>query len=244
MKRVFFLILSICFIIQSGLSQEKENAGIRILFHGLVMDASTLSPIANSQIMINRDSFSVSDNNGKFAFYVNRNDTVVFKSLGYKSTIMYVSDTLAGREFLAGIYMNSDTLSIGEVVIVPRFINLKSEILNSRSKTPATMENARYNVAVSAYQGRNSQRKLGDPATNYELLRQKQKVDAFEKGGIPSDKIAGISPLLLIPAAYLLIHGVPEKPAPLKPQLTDREVEQIQKKYLETLKRRTRNTER
>jgi hypothetical protein len=209
------------------------------------MDAKTLSPIANSQIMINRAFSSVSGNDGTFAFYVNRNDTVVFKSLGYKSTILYISDTLTGREFIAGIYMNSDTLSIGEVVIVPRFTNLKSEILNARTKTPAIMENARYNVAISAYQGRNSQNKLGDPAANYELLRQKQKVDAYERGGIPSDKMVGISPLLLIPAAYLLIHGLPEKPAPLTPQLNNQEVDQIHKKYLEMLnaKRGTRNAE-
>lgn len=238
MKSIFFIILSICILNQAGFSQGKENAEISILFHSLVMDANTLSPLANSQIMINRAFSSVSGNDGAFAFYVNRNDTVIFKSLGYKSTILFVSDTLTGREFIAGIYMNSDTLSIGEVVIVPRLTNLKSEILNTRSKTPTTFDNARYNVAVSAYQGRNSQSKLGDPATNYAHLSQKQKVDAFERGGIPSDKMVGLSPLLLIPAAYLLIHGLPEKPAPLKSQLSDQEVDQIQKKYIETLKQR------
>lgn len=238
MKRIFILILLICIIIQTGLSQEKENAGIRILFRGLVMDASTFSPLANSQIDINRAFSSVSDEDGTFSFYVNRHDTVVFSSLGYKPVILYVSDTLTGREFNAGIYMHTDTLSIGEVVIVPRFTNLKSEILNARSKTPSTMENARYNVAVSAYQGRNSQNKLGDPADNYAHLRQKQKINAYEKGGIPSDQIVGISPLLLIPAAYLLIKGIQEKPAPLSPQLNDSDIDQIQKKYLETLKQR------
>lgn len=238
MKSIFFIILSVCILNQAGFSQGKENAGIRILFHGLVMDANTLSPLANSQIMINRAFSSVSSDDGTFAFYVNRNDTVVFKILGYKATILYVSDTLIDREFIAGVYMHTDTLSIGEVVIVPRLINLKSEILNARSKTPTTFDNARYNVAVSAYQGRNSQSKLGDPATNYTHLSQKQKVDAYERGGIPSDKMVGLSPLLLIPAAYLLIHGLPEKPAPLKPQLSDQEVDQIQKKYLETMKQR------
>jgi len=238
MKSIFFIILSVCILNQAGFSQGKENAGIRILFHGLVMDANTLSPLANSQIMINRAFSSVSSDDGTFAFYVNRNDTVVFKILGYKATILYVSDTLIGREFIAGVYMHTDTLSIGEVVIVPRLINLKSEILNAKSKTPTTFDNARYNVAVSAYQGRNSQSKLGDPATNYTHLSQKQKVDAYERGGIPSDKMVGLSPLLLIPAAYLLIHGLPEKPAPLKPQLSDQEVNQIQKKYLETMKQR------
>lgn len=238
MKSIFFLILSICILNQAVFSQEKGNAGIRIIFHGLVMDANTLSPLANSQIMINRTFSSVSSDDGTFAFYVNRNDTVVFNSLGYKATILYVSDTLTGREFIAGVYMHTDTLSIGEVVIVPSLRNLKSEILNARSKTPTTFDNARYNVAISAYQGRNSQGKLGDPASNYALLSQKQKIDAFERGGIPSDKMVGLSPLLLIPVAYFLIHGLPEKPAPLKSQLSDQEVDQIQKKYLETLKQR------
>ena len=237
-KRFFFLILSIGILIQSGLSQGKENAGIRILFHGLVMDASTFSPITNSQIMINRAFSSVSGSDGTFSFFVNRNDTVIFNSLGYKPIVFYVSDTLTGREFIAGIYMHTDTITIGEIIIVPRFTNLKSEILNSGSKTSVTMENARYNVAVSAYQGRNSQNILGDPATNYELLRQRQKADAYERGGIPSDKMVGISPLLLVPAAYLLIHGLPEKPSPLKPQLTDRDLDQIHRKYLETLRQR------
>jgi hypothetical protein len=237
-KRLFLLLFSIFVTIHSGFCQEKENSGIRILFRGLVMDATTLLPVGNSQILINRKFSSVSGNDGTFSFYVNRSDTVLFKRLGYKSSIMYVSDTLKGNEFIAGIYMKTDTLSISEVVIIPRFINLKSEIMNSRSKTPSTFDNARYNVAVSAYQGRNSQNRLGDPADNYALLSHKQKIDASERGSIPSDKMIGISPLLIIPAAYLLIKGFPERPGPMEQQLTSREIDQIQKKYLETLMQR------
>jgi len=238
MKRIFFTIMSICIIIQSGLCQVRENAGTKILFKGLVMDASTFVPIAKSQILINNVFSSVSGDDGTFAFYVNRNDTVLFRSLGYKSTLLNISDTLAGSEFIAGIYMNSDTLSIGEVIIIPGYNNLKSDIMSPKRKTSATMQNARNNVAISAYQGRNSQGSLGDPASNYEFLRQQQKVEAFERGGIPSDKIAGINPLILLPAAYLLIHGLPEKPAPMKSQLTDYEIDQIHKSYQEILKQR------
>jgi hypothetical protein len=38
--------------------------------------------------------------------------------------------------------------------------------------------------------------------------------------------------------AYLLIKGFPEKPVPLKSNLTRQELDQIQKKYLETLKKK------
>jgi hypothetical protein len=237
-KRFFSYFISSFILIHTGTCQEPGNPVSRISFQGLVMDAHTLSPIAYSQIMINRTFSSVSGSDGTFSFYVNRKDTVLFKSLGYKSTMLIVSDTLIGRDFIAGIYMKSDTLLIGEVVVIPRLSNLKSEILNARSKTPSTFENARYNVAVSAYQGRNSMRQLGDPADNYTVLSDQQKVSAYERGGIPSDKIVGLSPLLLIPAAYLLIKGMPEKPAPVKQKLTGREMDQIQKKYLEQLKER------
>jgi hypothetical protein len=86
---------------------------------------------------------------------------------------------------------------------------------------------------LSAYQGRISQGKLGDPASNYEFLRQKQKADTYEKGGIPSDKMVGISPFMLLPAAYLLINGLPDKPPTLKPQITRQEIDQLNARYLE-----------
>jgi hypothetical protein len=71
---------------------------------------------------------------------------------------------------------------------------------------------------------------------NYQVIKRQQLSNAITKGQIPSDRIVGISPFMLIPAAYLLMNGFPERPSPLKPQLTEKEVEQIHRKYLETLK--------
>jgi hypothetical protein len=236
MTRFYLFIIFSFFTLRPVFCQENENSGVRYLFHGIVKDAKSLSPVSNAQIFINRGVSSLSGADGTFSFYVNRKDSVLFKHLGYKQALLVISDTLSGLEFAAGVYMQTDTLQIAEVVIIPRFINLKSQILNSPSKIPSTMENAKYNVAISAYQGRTTQGKLGDPQTNYELLRQRHKIEAYEKGGIPSDRIVGFSPLLLIPAAYLLIHGLPEKPDPFEKKLSIQELDQIQKKYLESLK--------
>jgi hypothetical protein len=226
------------FVVHPGTSQDIKDQGLRILFQGIVRDASTFTPVPNSQIMINREFSSVSDNDGFFVFYVYRSDTVVFSSLGYKSTTMLISDTLSGKEFMAGVYMQTDTLAIGDVVIIPRLSNLRSEILNAKNKTPETFNNARYNLAVSAYQGRNSVSSLSSPEDSYAVVIQRQKEDAFSRGGIPSDKILGISPLLLVPAAYMLLKGPPELPAHVKPVFSDYELEQIQKKYLEIKRQR------
>lgn len=235
MKRSILYIILIFSLLDVSFGQSREDSVARIIFHGIVMDASSLAPISNSQILINNIFSTVSNLDGTFSFYVNRKDTLLFKHLGYKQTSFYVSDTLRGKEFVAGVYMQSDTLLIGEVVIVPRFTNLKSEIMKAPGHVPSTFENARYNVAISAYQGRTAQRKLGDPSSNYEYLHQKSRIDVYEKGQIPSDQIAGFNPLLLIPAAYLLLHGPPEKPAPFGEKLTQEELKEIQKIYLESL---------
>jgi hypothetical protein len=209
MNRLYLYLLFTIFVVHPGTSQDIKDQGLRILFQGIVRDASTFTPVPNSQIMINREFSSVSDIDGVFVFYVYRSDTVVFSSLGYKSTTMLISDTLSGKEFMAGVYMQTDTLAIGDVVIIPRLSNLRSEILNAKNKTPETFNNARYNLAVSAYQGRNSVSSLSSPEDSYAVVIQRQKEDAFSRGGIPSDKILGISPLLLVPAAYMLLKGPP-----------------------------------
>jgi hypothetical protein len=238
LKRFPAILCAFLVLTCSGFSQETGSQGGRILFRGLVKDASTLLPINNSQIIINGAASYLSSEKGAFAIYVSHNDTVMFKSLGYKPITLNVSDTLKGREFVTGVYMNSDTLSIGEVIIISKFTNIKSEILNAKNKTPSIFDNAKYNVAISAYQGKNSQGSLGTPSDNYSLLTQRQKINAYEKGGIPSDRMIGLNPLLIAPAVYLLIKGVPEKPAPFVPDLTDQEVNQLQKRYLESIANR------
>ncbi len=238
MSKRYFILFFLFLSVSSLTGQVLKDAGTRILFHGLVMDAKTLNPLTGSQIIINSSFSSISDDDGKFAFYVRRGDTVIFSMLGYKSAIFNISDTLTGREFIAGIYMNADTLLIEEVVIIPRHSNLRSEMFTSRPESSTQIENAKYNLEVSSYQGRTGQSRLGDPSMNYEILRQHQRNDAYTKGQIPSDRIVGISPLMLIPAAYLLMNGLPERPSPLKPQLTEQEVDQIHRKYIETLKKK------
>lgn len=234
MKNLWLILVVMMVWDYNATCQVDQQQDKRIIFNGIVRDASTNEPLVNSQIKINRKFAAVSDDNGTFAVRVNLSDTIEFSILGYQPVYIFVSDTLAGNEFLAGVYMKTDTLTIGEVVIMPRLASLKSDIFKA---PPASteMENARYNMAVSAYQGKVAISRLGDPASNYAILHQKQRIDAYEKGTIPSDRMATLSPLILIPAAYLLINGFPDREPPMKANLTRQELEQIHKKYLESV---------
>jgi hypothetical protein len=236
MKKAGLIVCMVLICCSGGLSQIKSPAEVKIVFSGIIRDASTLATLPNSQIRINRIFASVSDEEGGFAIRVNKRDTVVFSLLGYQTTFFLVSDTLVGNEFMAGIYMRSDTLSIGEVIIIPRLVNLRSDILKTPPATTPEMENAKYNMALSAYQGRVAIGKLDDPSTHYSVLQHRQLINAIDKGGIPSGQFMGLNPLLLIPAAYLLLNGFPEQAPPMKSNLTRQELDQIHKKYLESLK--------
>jgi hypothetical protein len=237
MKTPCLIILLLLIFTDSGFSQAQQASGKSIQLRGVVQDAATLAPLGHSQIIINRLFRAAGDENGSFSISVNKRDTVVFSMLGYKPEVLYVSDTLSGPEFMVGVYMNSDTLSIGEVVIIPGLLSLKSEILKAPVVDPE-MENAKHNMEIASYQGRVTTGDLVDASSHYSLIRSQLRINAYEKGGIPSSQMVQLNPLLLLPAAYLLMNGFPEAPAPMKSNLTKRELDQIHKKYLETLKKK------
>lgn len=243
-KAGFILVLSLasflycCGQIQTGNKQEE-----RLLFRGIVRDASTLSPLPESQIFINKSFITASDSAGEFSFLTGRKDSVLFKHLGYKPFLFTVIDTLAGNEFMAGVYLSSDTISIDEVIIVPKTMNFRSSILNTPVAVKPEYENAKYNVAVAAYQGKATTGVLGDPSANYNVVRNRILQNAREKGQIPSDRIAGISPFTILPMAYLLLKGWPENTQAMQQTLTKEELDQINKKYLESVRQKQKLTD-
>lgn len=234
MKHIIPFIFLLVMVTGSVTGQVSGESGKKFLIHGLVVDAESRSPLPGTRVTINREFLSNSDREGRFAFYVSGLDTVVFSRVGYKSERLIVSDTLVAPELIAGVYMQADTVLIGEVIIIPRLYSLRSDMLSPVTNVSPEIEYARHNLAVSSYQGRVSQGNIGDPAANYEILRQKQRADAYSKGQIPSDRILGLSPFMLIPLAHLLMNGLPEKPPPLQPRLSGQEVNQLHRKYIES----------
>ena len=232
--RGIILFLSISVVTQLS-GQENAIHDDNILFRGVVVSAVSQERLPGAQIVIYRRAAGISRDDGTFAFFAQKRDTVTFTMLGYRPVELIVSDSLNAREFITGIYLQTDTLEIGEVIIIPQFTNLKTEIMNSALEANTQMANARNNITIASYQGRTGQGKLGDPSINYEILRQRQKINAYEKGGIPSDRIVGISPFMLLPAAYLLLNGLPEQPAPPEPRISKKDLDELNKLYLEKL---------
>jgi hypothetical protein len=236
-KKGILSVFVIIVLMQSGYSQDKLQGIKPILFRGVVIDAVSQERLIGSDILVNRKMSAISAEDGTFSFYAYKKDTIRFSMLGYKAMMLIVNDSLSGKEFLTGVYLETDTTLLGEVIIVPKIANLKAEMINPKFRNNPQLENAVSNITTASYVGRSTNAKLGDPIANYSYLKQKNKMDAFERGGIPSERILGLSPFLLVPAAILLINGVPEIPPPPKAQISSTDMNELRKKYHETTRK-------
>jgi len=218
-----FLLLSVIFTLNlQGLNARQRES---ILFHGIVFDASTRQPLPDAHWIIRSRSAGATDSRGMFSFYAHYNDTITFSCIGYSHYSMIVPDTLRAEEYTAGIYLAADTTMIPAVVVIPRLGNIRAEIMAERSSPNQDVINATNNLRMAVYQGLANPPALGDPATNYEILRQRQRMEAYDKGQIPSDRMIGLSPLTLIPFIYMIATGPPEDPEPPAPHISARELD-------------------
>ncbi len=235
LKYVLVLIFS-CLLANNTARGQEKDLNEQILLHGLVMDASSQNPLSNVHYIINNLFGGSTTDMGKFSMYINRYDTIVFSYMGYSDFCFTLSDTLVGNSFVAGIFMETDTLSIGEVIVLPRMSDLRTEFRNTEIEISKEIINAKNNLEVATYQGLHSEAALGEPGANYELLRRKQIITANEKGGIPSDKVLGLNLISAIPVAiFLLKNGLPDRPEPPEPHVSDREINRMIDLYKKSL---------
>ncbi len=223
---VKYLLFVIAFLVINPFSILGQKRSV--LLNGVVMDAETHIPITNAHFINSAGHSGITNEAGQFATLINSGDTIIFSVIGYSTMVYHVPDSLMAREYLAGIFLYTDTIAVGEVIINPRIGNLKAEILKYEPSTEESVVNARNNISVSVYQGLAGANELGDPLTNYELLRQQQKTQAYERGGIPSDRMVGFNPITFIPGLiYMMVNGLPEKYEPPAPRVTNIDLERL-----------------
>jgi len=229
-----FLLLIVPAIVAG---QQKVTVTAPIEVKGVVVDAKTDAAIANVQYSVQGKGGGVTDAFGQFLLFARQGDSIEFRMVGYKPALLKILDSNNAPGYLVLITMVTDTLQIGEVVILPQLPDLRTiantpTILDSRE-----YENARNNLALSVHQGLTGEQKLTDPRDFYEVLREKHKVEAYEKGGIPSDRMIALSPLMIIPAYYLLMNGFPEEPKAPAAKISYKDLERLRKAHQDQLLR-------
>lgn len=236
------LRLTILFLVMMlhmpALMAQKEASDDFILLHGIVMDARTSETLSNVHFILSQSNGNITDGKGEFSLFLKQTDTIRFTHLGYQDFIFTPGDTLKeGNIYTAGIFMQSDTLAVGEVIVIPRIPDLRASILTGSPELSQEERNARNNIAVSVYQGLNSVERLDNPSANYNMLKRKQVLDAYGKGAIPSDMMIGINFLSLPAVIIKLFKPAPRPPDPPRPLVKQKDVEKMKEIYRRNLKK-------
>ena len=112
------LISLVCVLFAAAVSgQSKQDTLIQ--FSGVIRNLK-YEPVPDVHIIdINRRTGTTSNSEGIFSFIVTPDDSILFRSIGYKNTLVLIPDTIKTRHYPRDVYMLNDTIHLAEVKIFP-----------------------------------------------------------------------------------------------------------------------------
>jgi len=181
----------------------QDTSGVSIIISGVVFDQDSLTPLPNTHYRLDRKNLAGATNfQGRFQAMVEPHDTLRFTHVGYKDSYFIVSDTLFPGEYLVGVFMDPDTILLEEVVVLPRFRNLRQQIMALEVAPDPELANARRNLEVSTYQGLTGQGIQWDADMSQQIQAFRMQQEAMNLGMIPPNEMVAINFIAVIP--YLL----------------------------------------
>ena len=119
-----FLLLSCCLLSVFSLHAQRATAADSLIqFSGLVLDGATdeLLPIPFTNVYAEKETRrgTSSDFQGFFTLVVEKGETIVFSSIGYRDVKFVVPDSLTDNRYSIVQLMTQDTINLPETVVFP-----------------------------------------------------------------------------------------------------------------------------
>ena len=178
-----FLLITIISILICNLAHSQREKLIQL--SGVVRN-EYLQPIQFAHIVIlNKNRGTISDLHGMFSFVVEPLDTVSFTAVGFKRVALVIPDTLTRYHLPVDIYMETDTIWIEEVIILPwKTYEEFREAFLSLELPDNDLKRAYRNIALIKTQMYYAPDEP-DPEMNYQYMLKEQYNQLYSKGQIP-----------------------------------------------------------
>ncbi len=113
-KKLYILIFISC--LGLSLFGQKEDL---IQFSGVIRNLK-YEPVENVHVInLRKGTGTTSNEKGIFSFIVQPSDSILFRAIGYKSSLVKIPDTLKERHYPRDVYLLNDTIRLEEVKIFP-----------------------------------------------------------------------------------------------------------------------------
>ncbi|MEA3496684.1 MAG: carboxypeptidase-like regulatory domain-containing protein [Bacteroidota bacterium] len=118
MKKIILISISFALFF-SAFSQDRKKNGL-IQFTGIILKADSDIPIPYASISIkNTYRGTASNYEGFFSIAIEKDDTIVFSSMGFKKKIIILPSNIDKGKFNTIIELLPDTLTFSETAIYP-----------------------------------------------------------------------------------------------------------------------------
>jgi len=131
---------------------------------------------------------AASDHRGIFSIISAPGDTVFFSAIGYKSTLLTIPLATAGDHYITDVIMVTDTIQIGEVLVLPwkTYSEFKRAVLENKPVDPL-IENMEYNLAMLQQQIWSDM--TPTPGQAYRYTMQRMSDNLYTRGQMPANNL-------------------------------------------------------
>ena len=190
MKFQYLLLCSMLFLFTgtSLIAQSEQSDSNLVQFSGMVLDGSNelLQPVPYTNVLVkgkNRGTYS--DFNGFFTIVVERQDTILFSAIGYKTVKVTIPDSLRDDRYSLVQLMSQDTFNLPETIVFPwpSREHFKLEFL-AMDVTREMQERAMENLAADVL-ARGREIVATDGNENADLYLRQQARNSYYIGQMP-----------------------------------------------------------
>lgn len=113
--RILLILFFLQFLFGHSFGQKEEL----IQFSGVIRDLKYETVENVHVINLRKGTGTTSNQNGIFSFIVQPSDSILFRAVGYKNTLVKIPDTLTDNHYSRDVYLLNDTIQLAEVKIFP-----------------------------------------------------------------------------------------------------------------------------
>lgn len=186
MKKFLIICLTLAALTPLLSAQDEEQGYIQI--DGLTADEEGFIVPGVSIYSSHLNRGAASDHRGIFSIISIPGDTIFFSAVGYKSTLLTVPFSISGNHFITDVMMVTDTIMIGEVLVLPwkTYSEFKRAVLEDKPVDPL-VENMEFNLALVEQQIWSDMR--ATPGQAYRYTMQKMSDNLYTRGQTPVNNL-------------------------------------------------------
>ncbi len=116
-KYLIVKVIFLCFFFVIK-AQAQDFSDSLLIIEGRILTNDSLLPVPQAHAISKMNRWgTISDDEGRFIMYTSKNDSILFTSIGFRSYILTVNDSIVENNRSCELIMVKDTVQINEIII-------------------------------------------------------------------------------------------------------------------------------